>query len=110
MKLLTSVSAATLIALSAVVMAQTQSGSPMMGHSHGVRMQKMAAACVGKKINDPCSVTRADGSEIKGTCETRHERLFCIPAGMHHRHGVMRGMGNGDGAGVGGAATGSTNQ
>jgi hypothetical protein len=58
-----------------------------------VEIQKMAAACVGKAVNDTCSIARADGSEIPGTCQTKHGSLFCVPKHHHLHHGGMGAMG-----------------
>ena len=80
-----------MLSIGSTARAQTGSTAPMMGASHAVMMQKMAAACVGKAANDVCSITRADGSAVPGTCETKHGSLFCIPTHHHHHHGSMGG-------------------
>jgi hypothetical protein len=94
--------ALTMLAIAPSAFAQEASPTPgsqmMQPHRHrGQMLEKLAAACNGKKENDPCTFTRRNGSTANGTCETRRSELLCIPTGMMH-HGAMGGMGHMGGA------------
>jgi hypothetical protein len=72
------------------------SGQPLGRSSRrAIMMQRMAAACSGKALNDPCEMTRANGKTVDGTCQNKHhtEQLVCMPP-HHHHHGMgsMGGM------------------
>lgn len=93
--------AAMILVLAPMTYAQIEEGAPGGTSSRRAQMmQKLAAACTGKEVNDPCSFTRPNGMSVNGTCQTMHDQLLCRPAGMRH-HG---GMGMGGGGSMGGGA------
>jgi len=74
--------------------ASSDQAPPAAGRSsrRAIMVQRMIAACSGKAVNDPCSITRANGKTVDGTCQNKHHtQLVCMPP-HHHHHGAMGGM------------------
>jgi len=66
----------------------------MSGHGMNPEMRgKLAAACLGKASEAPCSFTRRDGQTVNGTCKSMRNQLLCMPEhrSMGGMHGGMGG-------------------